>query len=361
MRLSPYLLAFIVALAAVCGWAAIAVAQDVYPVSANMYEDEGVEPQADDGRQYGDEHGSCGKDGVFAGILDPGDCGPRWIFAAEAMVLQRVNTGRQTLFESLNTNSAYDLLDARDFRFPLELGPKLSAIRRGPCGWDVEVAYFQFDGFRDERFVPGRSLMNTDVNGGLFPVLDSTATYTSAIYCGEVNLRWERFDRLTLLAGFRMAELDERYFAVGTDVFSDLNDSVGVNVFNHLYGIQLGAEGEIFNRGGPLRLNAICKAGIFGNSADMNIRRVNPGVDMDEVLTSRKTHAAFIGEAGLSMTYALTTHLAFRASYSAIWVQGVALAPEQIDVSNFDTMEAVADLRGDIFYHGGGLGLEYRY
>jgi hypothetical protein len=174
-------------------------------------------------------------------------------------------------------------------------------------------------------------------------------------------LRRERFDWLTLLAGFRMVELNERYFAIGEDVIFGFDDSVDVKVFNHLYGIQLGAEGEIFNRGGPLRVNAICKAGIFGNSADMNIRRVQPGNTIDEVLTSRKTHAAFIGEAGLSLTYALTEHLAFRASYSAMWVQGVALAPEQIGAANFTTMEAVADLKGDIFYHGGGMGLEYRY
>ena len=70
---------------------------------------------------------------------------------------------------------------------------------------------------------------------------------------------------------------------------------------------------------------------------------------------------AFLGEAGVVLTYAITERLAFRASYEAIWLEGVALAPEQIGASNFLTSTAMVDTSGGVLYQGCGLGLEYRF
>ena len=76
---------------------------------------------------------------------------------------------------------------------------------------------------------------------------------------------------------------------------------------------------------------------------------------------TRKDPIAFLGEAGVVLTYAITQNLALRASYEAMWLEGVALAPEQIGASDFVAGTASVDTHGGVFYQGGGVGLEYRF
>ncbi len=349
--------AFVVWLVAAAG----AAAQGVYPISAAAgYDVTAVDPGQYSHQQPYDSHGYP-IEGVFA---KSGDCrrGPRWSFAAEAITLQRTAANDQSLF--LSAGGSTELLNAEDFRFPMAYGPKLGAIRHGIFGsdYDVEVGYFQADGFEANASVPGTSRMVFDVLD-TFTATNSTARYSSAFYCGEVNVRWQWFDWLTLLSGFRMAELNEQYAANGTGARTLVPVLVSVDANNHLYGYQLGAEGEIYNRGGPLQIKGLCKAGIFGNFADQNIRRAerNGQIYSDDTLGAVSDRASFLGEVGLVATYAVTRRLAFRASYQAVWLEGVALAPEQIDTSNFTAETAKVNLDGGVFYHGGGLGLEYRF
>jgi len=297
--------------------------------------------------------------GLFGGFCDSGDCCPRWTFAAEAIALQRSTTRHQGLFKALD--SELDLLDSRDMEFAMGFGPKVSAIWHGPCEvFDLEVGYWQVDGFTAERTVPGLSVMITDVHGPYFLVTDATARYTSALYNGEINLRWHCLDWLVLFSGFRMGEMNERYRATGAGIVPPTTIAMEVNTFNHLYGYQLGAEMEVFNRGGPLQIIALCKAGAYGNAASQNIRRTADGYS-DEALSAVRDQAAFLGEAQVVATLAITKQLAFRASYQAVWLEGVALAPEQIAASDFVAGTATVDTAGGVFYHGAGLGLEYRF
>ncbi len=88
----------------------------------------------------------------FFGFSSSGDCCPRWTFAAEAIALQRSTTRHQYLFEDLYQE--LDMLDAKDMEFAMSFGPKVSAIWHGPCEvFDLEVGYWQVDGFTAERTV----------------------------------------------------------------------------------------------------------------------------------------------------------------------------------------------------------------
>jgi hypothetical protein len=292
----------------------------------------------------------------------PSECTPRWTITAEGIALQRTPTRCQPLFTPYQqTQLPSGSLDSINMNFPVAYGPKVSAIRHGDCGWDVEVGYFQVDGFAAESTVPGISYMVTDLNGTGFAVTDGWAGYTSAIYSGEVNLRRQWCDGFTFLAGFRMVELNEHYSASGMGVGELATyNAVATDTFNHLYGLQIGADIEVYNMGGPLRINTLCKAGVFGNTAYQNYLRVNGGV-VDAAYEANRDQASFLGEAGVVATYALTKRLAFRASAEAMWLTGVALAPEQIGAVNLRTDTAVANTSGSVFYYGGGLGLEYRF
>ena len=203
--------------------------------------------------------------------------------------------------------------------------------------------------------------MVTDVFNTSLIVDDGTARYTSALYNGEINVRRQYCDWLTLLAGFRMAQLNEHYRSDGTDSFTFVTDSVATNTYNHLYGFQLGAEAEAYNMGGPLQINAFCKAGVFDNVAQQNYLLQVPYLGGSQQLASSRDQAAFLGQAGVVATYALTKRLAFRASAEAMWLTGVALAPEQISAVGLRTSSDTIDTNGTVFYYGGGLGLEYRF
>jgi hypothetical protein len=244
--------------------------------------------------------------------------------------------------------------------FPVAFGPEVSAIHHGQCGWDVEVAYFQVDGFDARTTASGPSFLITDNAGTGFFVTDAGASYRSALYSGEVNARRCVNEWLTLRAGFRMMELNERYHAEGIGAVTPVLDTFDINTFNHLYGFQIGADAEAYNMGGPLLINVLCKAGIYGNFASQNSRRIDTGFS-DNLVGAERHQAAFLGEAGVVATYALTKCLAFRASWQVAWLEGVALAPEQIGANDFSSQSAYVDAHGGVFYYGCGMGLEYRF
>lgn len=304
--------------------------------------------------EYAGQAQCPGRMGIYDGPCDAGACGPRFTFAAEAIALQRSTTRSQTLLQDVSRN---DLLNSKDLNFPVAFGPKVSAIWHNPCdiGWDLEVAYFQVDGFAASAFMPGTSYIVADSSTRAV-VTDATVDYTSRLYNGELNVRQQCCDWLTLFSGFRMLQLNEQYNATGTQQATPI--VVTDNTFNHLYGFQLGADAEFYNMGGPLTINALCKAGIYQNYASQTLTRSAGSV---ESLSAVRDHAAFLGEVGIVAHYAITQHLAFRASYEAMWLEGVALAPEQIGATNFATSTATCDTAGGVFYHGGGVGLEYRF
>ena len=68
---------------------------------------------------------------------------------------------------------------------------------------------------------------------------------------------------------------------------------------------------------------------------------------------------AFAGDVGVSVGRHITDRLSARLGYMALWIEGVALAPEQLDNSDPSSGTASLDNSGGVFYHGGFVGLEY--
>ena len=84
--------------------------------------------------------------------------------------------------------------------------------------------------------------------------------------------------------------------------------------------------------GGPLRISALCKSGIYGNSASQKTHQLDIA---DQTVEANRNQATFMGEAGGVATYDVNCHLSFRASCQAMWIENVALAPEQIAGNDF--------------------------
>jgi hypothetical protein len=305
-----------------------------------------------------------GDEGFFERLFAPCD-GPRWTFTGEGLALQRTGNRNQPLLTTVGYLPD-PVLGASNLDLPIALGVQTSAIRHCAFGsdFDVEVGYFQTD-WALNTSVAGPVGLVTDVNGsttGNFEVQNPMIRYTAGLHLGEVNLRHEWCDGVTLLAGFCMGELDEHYHVTAAGyIVQPSTVTLDTQTFNHLYGFQVGSDFEIFEECGPLHLHLISKVGIYGNSASQRNEQTDSSSGLDQTLSAIQNQAVLMSEAELALTYEVNCHLSFRASGNAVMLSGVALAPDQIGTTNFDTSTATVDTHGHIFYYGGGLGVEVKF
>ena len=303
----------------------------------------------------GGPNAQAGPDNALPGCVP---CVCPWTFCADELFLQRTSTRSQTLFVDPDTGA--DLLNSQTgLNFPVAVGFQVSGSRQMCDCWSIDVGYMQLDGWNANHYLANPSVMVTDVGGPFFPMDNASARYTSAIYLGEINVRQQTCPWLTLLAGFRMGELDERYRATGTETFVlPMAATLTNNAFNHLYGFQVGADVQVFNYCG-VKLNGLCKGGIYDNAISQNSQRQD--LFVDDHAQGSINQLAFLGEAGLTLSYEINEHFSVHATYQAVWITGLALAPEQIPVTDFVSGTTAIDSNGSLLYHGGGVGLEVKF
>jgi len=181
------------------------------------------------------------------------------------------------------------------------------------------------------------------------------AAYSSTLHSTEINLRMPGSERATWLAGFRWFELSER-LNYDIDLLSLINNDFNWNTNNHLYGGQLGVDLQLWDLRSPLSINAVLKAGVYGNDADNHFQyRVNDfsvlqgGADQGSV--------AFVGDIAINATYQLTRHLALMGGYQLLWINATALASDQAALTLQKLDLDVITTQGDLFYHGAQTGV----
>jgi Putative beta barrel porin-7 (BBP7) len=305
---------------------------------------------------------------------------PQWTALAEFIILDRIGSVNRTLVERVpGTVAQQDLsnaagvaaLNANDFQQGFSSGPRLGLIRHGGCGYDLEMLYYQIDGWSSARSVgpddppdwlvmkaPGGFLQTQD-----HPDQAMAWDYATKLNNLEFNLRSNPCDRITLLAGFRWLELREDLKGIlAPPTFSWEPPFWNTDARNNLYGFQIGADGKLLDYG-RFSISGLIKAGIYDNQADQLT-----GVSIFKVTRpsfASTNHAAFVGEIDLQCRYQATSHLAFRAGYEAIWLQGIALAPGQIEETYTIPLDIVVaqgvNCDGGVFYHGATAGLEYAF
>ncbi|MBM4092084.1 MAG: hypothetical protein FJ276_22040 [Planctomycetes bacterium] len=183
--------------------------------------------------------------------------------------------------------------------------------------------------------------------------------YTSRLHNAEINLRRRSscFEWLTVLAGFRWIELGEEFHASfatgGTMPYFDIDTN------NHLYGGQLGAI-VLLHSSYKWTVDTWIKAGLCANVMDQDtfedFRSAGGGTTY---VNARTTSAAFTGDLGVKVVRRVTQRLSARAGYNLLWLEGVALAPEQLDASDPASGIAGINHKGGIFCHGGFVGLDF--
>jgi hypothetical protein len=87
---------------------------------------------------------------------------PRWTASAEFIGFQRIGSTGWTLVERVPGpvpptgpigDTGVEALNANDLQQGFAGGPKLSLMRQSDSGYDVELSYFQIDGWNDSRTI----------------------------------------------------------------------------------------------------------------------------------------------------------------------------------------------------------------
>jgi hypothetical protein len=308
---------------------------------------------------------------------------PRWTASADFIILDRIGSVNQTLVERVPhdenpyNNAGVEAFNASGFQQGYAGGPRLGLIRHGDSGYDLELSYFQIDGWSCDRSIGPDNPIDWLVMrapGGFTqtnqpPYLATQAMvwdYATKLYDAELNVRWNPYRRLTMLAGFRWMNLGENLVGTLNPIPSELSGWTFWNATttNNLYGFQIGADGKLFERG-RFSINGLAKAGIFDNNAEQTTE-VSVIAKQQRWASASTNHAAFVGETGLQFKYQITERLLLRAGYEAIWLQGVALAPGQVQRTQTDLRTISVQAFGvncdsGVFYHGATAGLEYAF
>lgn len=181
--------------------------------------------------------------------------------------------------------------------------------------------------------------------------------------CGECGCTNCHCRSVEWFAGFRRLYLGEELNILAQrTVGGGLEEGTYyIRTANNLYGVQAGA--RLRRTQGQFGWEATGKGGIFGNSARQEQAVIDfPNFPLRPTVSSSSGTVAFVGEINLSALYHVTDVWNLRAGYSVMWIEGVALAPDQLDF-NFAAAPSGDQLNrgGGLFLHGVNVGVEARW
>ena len=179
-----------------------------------------------------------------------------------------------------------------------------------------------------------------------------TSSEFSELRSFELNFRALLTPALVVMAGYRHADLNDRILGA----FTGVTDTFSVEGFNRMDGFQVGGDAVLWRPGdGRFRVEGSAKAGIFGDATS------NYGTIDALVATATGTHVAFMSEWSVTAVYQITPHLAARAGYEGLLLDGVALASEQIGALNPKAGTGAVANSGTPIYQGLVANLEYAW
>jgi hypothetical protein len=190
----------------------------------------------------------------------------------------------------------------------------------------------------------------------------------------EPNGKWHRECQtgpvMSYLYGLRFFQLNETYRWHSASIIQEFDDTTGnlvsqngytgdydVVTHNNMLGFQVGA--DLTFRECSWEWGMDIKAGPYVNFAD-----AQSTIECDQSvghysnrISASKHSGSFIGELGIHASYKFRPTLVGRVSYDAMWVTGVAMAPEQIQINVLPAN--MINTNGTLFLQGVTIGLEF--
>lgn len=333
--------------------------------------------------------GADGGFGAWYGGVDIGrglflPVSPRWIVQTDALFLWQGNIGSRPIYlnDNVTTTDPNPLppppglpttaLDINQTANQAAVGPRVGVILNLDNIYSVEGNYFNVRPFDGEQSTPhsnGAYEMNNIAGYGPGPGFQgidwAQVTTNAAIQSAELNWRRRTCSPVTWLAGFRWVEWNQNLQALDmytTTAPSPVQEAERFNVGtrNDLYGGQAGADVMLWNNGGPIRFNAVGKAGVFYNTAVQRTDGFSGGTPIP-MLSAAAQQTAFFGELGIFGTWQMTDWLAWRTGYNFFWLSGVAVPVDQLSTTDLLGGTASINTNGSVYLNGLQFGLESRW
>lgn len=279
-------------------------------------------------------------------------CCPLWSVQVGAVILGRGSRSTVLLEDTISGEPLANLNQLGD---AWSGGPDIAVKRWLDCGRSIDVRFFAVNSLDSSTTLTTSPIWNFPTEPPLFGlgVADITLSYSTRLYSTEINWNSPINDYISWLAGFRWVEQYENLnFAAD---FGGNQAQIGFQTANRLYGAQLGANITLFCRD-ALRVESVLKAGIYGNASSHQFA-VQQAIGPAFTASDRIGQVAFLGEIGVVGVYQWTDCVALRAGYQLLWLDGIALAPDQIAATQVLTADGI-DAKGDAFYHGALLGVD---
>ena len=306
--------------------------------------------------------GDCGN---YCSCCCAGSC---WYVQVEALLMERDNQNANQPVV-LDDASQAVLFSTGDLNFNGAAGPR---ILLGLAFDDVSALELSYFGVFDwtggatirgsnsldippDLVVPATDFDNADVMSITYRTHVNNVEANCVNYlCGS-----RQCGGVAMLAGFRYVNLDETFNINSIDADGTQSD-YGIDADNHLFGGQLGL--RLTHRSCRWGFDATGKVGLFGNAVR---QRQFVGDDGNTTVlrntSSRTGVASFVGDINASVAYYLTDVWAIRAGYNVLWMEGLALAPNQLDFSYSADSGTAVSTGGGVFLHGANVGLEARW
>ncbi len=299
------------------------------------------------------------------------------IYAAADFIYMDRNNDSYHRSIVVDANSGSQLISTQDLDFDFEPGVRATVGWRSPCCWLCSAWEFTYLGifdWDDSATVVGSDNLSAAgdlgfvVNG--FTLAETMQTsYGSRVHSGEANcfkcfynhVDCDHFRSIDWLWGLRYLKLDENLSLVGN------NDAVAaalydVDVNNNLYGAQLGARIRSFH--GKWGWEITKKIGVYGNDESQR-QQIIDELGVNDVLfrtaSASGEDVAFVTDLSASVVYHVSRHCGLRCGYNLLWIDGVALAANQLDFN--DLIDSGTSLRDgdDTFLHGLHVGFEVNW
>jgi hypothetical protein len=302
---------------------------------------------------------------------------------ADALMWRRTNPGGSTQLVQedvdpvTGASPGSTLVTTGSYQFKNELGQRITLGISQSERSNIEVTYWCW---RNSIATTGAvETANLDIGGppgfGFPPPLVSLAgspfnsadsmqtSVSTRIYNAEVNyLATSVFDRFIFLGGFRTIQIYDHLTLNSYTSNGGLLTDVGLfdlPIRNEMYGGQLGF--ILRQNFDLLTFELTSKSGVYNDHATMRsyIAGTVPGVIRDMATSSNA--ASFVQEFSMNMTYHFTSALGLRLGYQTMWLDNMALAANNVDLTNSANSATIIHRGQNLFLYGMNLGLDARF
>lgn len=286
--------------------------------------------------------------GVGGALLDCCCFGPRWTVALDAVYLNRTTNDRVLQYDN-TFGDAVGVVPEFDYEF----GYRIGATFCRPCGDDIGVSYMSVDNWSGGTsgdggpFEFGFEFFGIDLGD----VEAFRNRYESDLDSLEINFR-RCCGCFTLTYGFHYLSIDERlnidqiYFLGFEEMISDTS--------NRLYGLQIGAEGRIYE---CCNFSVDMSGKVGGYLNDHEVYAY--WSDAPAEFADSGQDFSVVGQASITARYQVRDCVSLRGGYQMMVITDVADAVSQLDsVDLFVDPTEGHIATDDVVYHGFFLGVE---